>query len=158
MAVCTASAAFMPGVCPGFTPCNPNAIILGDNVTIDLCIENESVEPTQELPPYPPVVAALSADSTIHVFLMCAESLCTSPMLQGITYNSFTPAANVSSSFTLGASFSSTCHLAPEACGVLTLANDVVLPPGQPVCLGMIHASVTALPVPLPRLDPAASP
>ena len=138
MSVCTASAAFNPTICPGYTPCNPNAIQLGDDVTIQLCMENGSEMPSAAMPPYPRVMAALAATAQVEIFLMCAESVCSSPQLSdplSLTYESFTPAPNVSSAFTLGPT---TNCLDPLACGLLTLSSDVMLPAGGTVCLGTL--------------------
>ena len=81
MSVCSASASFIPTICPGFRPCNPNGIVLGDNVTIDLCVENESIEPGAGLPPYPRVAAEIQAYSSVEVMMMCRDSSCILPQL-----------------------------------------------------------------------------
>ena len=145
MSVCSASGSFVPTICRGFTPCNPNNIGLGDSVTIDLCIENASEMPLAGDPPYPLVAAALDASSKIEVFLMCRESECSTSALSGLAYQSFVPQTGVESSFALGATAS--CHES-SACGLLTLSADVPLPASTaPVCLGTIVATVTSLPI-----------
>ena len=83
MSVCSASASFLPTLCRGFTPCNPNFIVMGDSVTIDLCVENAAERPTAGDPPYPLVTAAIDAAAQIEVWLMCRETECSSGQLTG---------------------------------------------------------------------------
>ena len=64
MSVCSASASLLPQVCPGFIPCDPNAITTGDNVTIEVCVENTSEQPTSGN--NPPVEAVMLASSSIE--------------------------------------------------------------------------------------------
>ena len=146
MSVCSASAAFLPAICPGFAACNPNFIQLGDTVTIELCVENRSEQPTQDMPPFPRVSATLMAGSHIEVFLMCRESECSTPQLSNtLTVESFAPANGINSSFALGTT--TNCRDG-AACGLLSLASDVALPPSSdPLCLGTIVATTQALPI-----------
>jgi hypothetical protein len=98
MSVCSASASLHPDVCPGFTPCNPNSIDMGNAVTVEVCVENTSEQPTAGMGANPRVNAALVASASIEVFLMCRSSTCSMGQFnvsQSFAFQSFTPASNV---------------------------------------------------------------
>ena len=155
----------MPAVCQGYTTCNPNSILVGDIVTIDLCIENQSVRPMAGAPPYPLVAATLSSTAQIEVFLMCRESQCsTAPLSGSLAYTTFVPAAGTNSSFALGAT--PNCNDA-LACGLLSLGADVSLPASASqgtwahracdLCIALPPAHCRGTSLPLLTADLAAS-
>ena len=135
MSVCSASASFIPTICPGFRPCNPNGIVLGDNVTIDLCVENESIEPGAGLPPYPRVAAEIQAYSSVEVMMMCRDSSCILPQLSDtLTYHFFTAAPGVNATYTPGNSTfgilgGPKCQV-PDMCGTIKMWDALALPAG----------------------------
>lgn len=94
MSVCTASASVRPAVCPGFTPCNPNQVVVGDSVSVRICIDNNSEQPTFGSGVGDQVTAELRASTNMEVFLGCKESRCNSDPHPGILqYVGFTPTA-----------------------------------------------------------------
>lgn len=76
MAVCMASAALEPLVCPGWQPCNPNAIAVGDAVDIAICIENNSIINGRD--GTTAAAAVLRRDAQLRVLLACEDGACTS--------------------------------------------------------------------------------
>ena len=142
--VCTASAAFLPSVCPGYSPCNPNSIRVGDEVTIEVCIENNSeMFSKEDAYSTTAVDAVLPAGSEIEVWLSCTSSRCTQQFDGVLSYSLFTPHEDVDASFLLGATRN--CP-DPSSCGSITLGTELKLHDTK-LCLGTIHQRAVNLPV-----------
>ena len=81
--VCSASSAVNVQVCPGYRECDPNHLVGGDSVPIEVCVENHSTRPEScyytsglssatpriECDPARPVTAAI--DSSTPAFQRC---------------------------------------------------------------------------------------
>ena len=154
MSVCTAAAALIPNVCPGFVPCDPNTLSPGDKITIQLCVDNASERPTFGAHydtgkggrrPTPSVKASFVAPANIDVFLMCKTGACKDQFHDLFTVDSYTSAAGVNSTFHLGAT--ARCY-EPSACGRITLAEPMPLDAdsGLRTCVGTIYATATNVP------------
>jgi hypothetical protein len=153
--VCSASTNMKLTVCPSGSPCNPAAIEIGDEVTLRICIENDSFE---SVAGEPGVDAQLVVSAVIDVRMMCqgalrsstaapplrrrhtlsrapprAEGECTSPMFENVfVYNRYEPLDAAQSSYTIGGL--TNCN-DPNACGQITLNQEVLRLPS------LVHAA-----------------
>lgn len=168
---CVAAASVHPIVCPqytkpraapGFEKCNPNAIKIGEEVPIQICVQNWSemlvqkredstvpVQGTFTLPVEMSIQTQLGGIQfgylhTFTVFLAAITSIGSGSHKGVLAYEGFEPIHN-GTSFRMGGS--DTCT-DPEACGLLSVKHPVVLPAerGKEVCLGIIKTRAVGLP------------
>ena len=158
---CVAAASVHPYVCPqytkpraapGFEKCNPNAIKIGEEVPILICVQNWSemlVQKREDSTVPVQGTFTLPVEMSIHlhtftVFLAAITSIGSGSHKGVLAYEGFEPIHN-GTSFRMGGS--DTCT-DPEACGLLSVKHPVVLPAerGKEVCLGAIKTRAVGLP------------
>jgi len=157
-AVCVASGAIHPYVCPFGSGCDPARIEIGDEVPIQVCVQNEA-----EIPPTSPqegdssdvpgflelegvtADAVLVEGTKITVLLASTSSAGLDSHAGVLRYDGFDLVPGIDTSFTLAAS--ERCS-DPTACGILTLKQRLSLPAdgGTKICLGTIRTTAVGLP------------
>ena len=165
--VCTAAASVHPYVCPPVysvrmsATCNPNDIVPGDEVPIQICVQNEAdIPPGQATPESPsfedyvslnraPAEAILVAGTNIEVFLAATTSYGDKSHPGVLEYEGFDPVPGTSAIFEMGAG--DRCSDS-TACGIMTLTSPLTLPSedGIKKCLGTIRTRAVGVPEILP--------
>ena len=148
--VCSAATTMFMTFCPGEVDtrsCDPGAINIGDEVTLEICIKNESYEncpAASQSTDCPGVDAQLKVNTEIAVRMMCqggrstaplraampqlsciaarAEGTCTSPMFEDVFVFQRYTSVFTGSSYAIGGL--TNCN-DPNACGKLTLTQEV---------------------------------
>jgi len=158
-AVCVASGAIHPYTCPFGSGCEPTRIEVGDEVPIQVCVQNEA-----EIPPTSTQVGVDSSD--LPGFLALEAVTAEAVLVEGtkitmqlasktsngwdshggvLRYSGFDPVPGIDTSFELGASERCSDQ---TACGILTLNQRLSLPADEDtkICLGTIRTTAIGLP------------
>ena len=128
--VCTASAALLPTMCPGYSMCDPNAIHVGDDVTVQICIDNNSERFERGSTSSRKVKAMLPTNTGIEVFVACTSSRCDAQFEGVLEFSHFTPDDVVEGIY----------FVQSATGGTLIMRSDLMIEEHvDRMCLGTIH-------------------